>query len=126
MKHWLRLLACAAALFLVVASAQNATAQDAPTPLPTVSAPPAALTSAAPNPFSNRTRFSLTVPSTQDVTVDVFNLLGQRVQTLYAGVLRAGESRTFTFDAGSLPSGIYLYRAQGERFVATRRVLLVN
>lgn len=125
MKHWLLLLGLTAAL-AIAAPLQDAAAQDAPGPLPRVNTPPAALTSAAPNPFSDRTQFSLTVPSTQNVTIDVFNLLGQRVRTIYTGIVRAGEPRTFTFEAGSLPSGIYLYRAQGERFVATRRVLLVN
>ena len=79
----------------------------------------------SPNPFAVRTEFSLTVPKTQTVTVDVFNVLGQRVRTLYEGTLRADQTRTFVLRAGTLPNGLYLCRAQGEDFVITRRVMLV-
>jgi hypothetical protein len=84
------------------------------------------LSAAYPNPFNPQTSFSLTVRERQDVTVEVFNLLGLPVKRLFSGVLDAGESRTFLFDAGDLPSGIYLYRVTGERFTATRQVTLLK
>jgi hypothetical protein len=56
----------------------------------------------------------------------VYNLLGQRVRTLFEGRLRAGNERTFAFEAGSLPSGLYLCRVKGETFTAARRVTLVQ
>lgn len=84
------------------------------------------LSAAYPNPFNPRTTFSLTVEQEQEVTVEVFSLLGQRVRTLYDGIMEAGETRTFTFEAGNLPSGIYLYRVQGATFTATRQVTLLK
>lgn len=87
---------------------------------------PYALSAAYPNPFNPQTTFSLTVREQQDVTVQIFNLLGLPVKRLFSGMLEAGESRTFTFDAGDLPSGIYLYRVQGEKFTATRQVTLLK
>lgn len=84
------------------------------------------LSAAHPNPFNPRTSFSLVVNETQDVTVEVFNLLGVRVQHIYNGTMQAGESRSFTFDANDLPSGIYLYRVQGESFTATRQMTLLK
>ncbi len=84
------------------------------------------LSAAHPNPFNPRTSFSLTIHESQDVTVEVFNLLGARVRHLYEGTMEAGESRTFTFTADDLPSGIYLYRVQGESFTVTRQVTLLK
>ncbi len=84
------------------------------------------LSAAYPNPFNPRTTFSLTVRDRQAVTVEVFTLLGQRVRTLFSGVMDAGETRTFLFEAGDLPSGIYLYRVQGQTFTATRQVTLLK
>ncbi len=84
------------------------------------------LSAAYPNPFNPRTSFTLSVKETQNVRVEVFNLLGLPIRTLYNGTIEAGETRTFTFDAGDLPSGIYLYRVQGKNFTATRQMTLLK
>ena len=84
------------------------------------------LSAAHPNPFNPTTRFTLTVQASQDVRVEVFNLLGQRVRLLHDGPLEAGEARAFTFEAADLPSGLYLYRAQGETFAASGQVTLIK
>ena len=84
------------------------------------------LSSAYPNPFNPATCFSLTVKERQEVTVEVFNLLGNRVRRLFEGTMESGETRTFTFNADDLPSGIYLYRARGEKFTAARQMTLMK
>lgn len=84
------------------------------------------LSAAHPNPFNPRTSFSLTLRERQDVTVEVFNLLGTRVKHLFSGTMETGETRSFTFTADDLPSGIYLYRVQGESFTATRQMTLLK
>jgi hypothetical protein len=84
------------------------------------------LSPAYPNPFNPTTQFALTVAERQQVTVEVFNTLGQRVQLLFSGTMEGGESRTFVFDAGSLPSGIYLYRVTGRSFTETRNITLMK
>lgn len=84
------------------------------------------LSAAYPNPFNPRTSFNLTVQDRQEVRVEIYNLLGQPVKRLFQGVMEAGETRTFHFEAGELPSGIYLYRVQGQRFTATRQVTLLK
>jgi hypothetical protein len=84
------------------------------------------LSPAYPNPFNPATRFTLSVAERQSVVVEVFNTLGQRVQLLYSGTMDRGESRTFVFDASSLPSGIYLYRVTGRNFQETRNITLMK
>jgi hypothetical protein len=84
------------------------------------------LSSAYPNPFNPQTQLSLTVQKSQQVQVEVFNMLGQRVRSVFNGTMGANETRTFTFDAADLPTGIYLFRVRGETFSATRQVTLVK
>lgn len=84
------------------------------------------LSSAYPNPFNPQTSFSLEVDERQQVRVEVFNLLGRSVSVLFDGMMDADVTRSFTFDAGDLPSGIYLYRVRGENFTATRQMTLLK
>lgn len=84
------------------------------------------LSSAYPNPFNPTTTFSLTVNERQKVQVAIYNMLGQPVAALFEGTMDAGETRSFTFDAGDLPSGIYIYRVSGERFTAARQMTLIR
>lgn len=84
------------------------------------------LSAAYPNPFNPTTTFSLSVRERQQVRVWVHNMLGQPVAELYQGTMQAGETRTFTFNAESLPSGIYFYRVTGERFTSARQITLIK
>ena len=86
----------------------------------------ARLSAAYPNPFYPATCFTLTVARTQHVRVEVFDVRGRCVTTLYDGELTAGEPHPFTLRAEDLPSGLYLYRALGEHFARTRQVLLLK
>ncbi len=84
------------------------------------------LTAAYPNPFNPRTSFSLRTERRQEVSVEVFNVLGISVEVLFKGTMDANETRTFTFEADDLPSGIYLYRVRAETFTATRQMTLLK
>ena len=125
MKHGLRRLP-ALLLALTALAVQPARAQEATTASEPDETSSAILSPAYPNPFNPTTQFTLQVPRTQEVRVEVFNLLGQRVRLLHDGPLEAGEARAFTFEAADLPSGLYLYRAQGDDFVVTRQVTLLK
>jgi len=60
---------------------------------------------AGPNPFRGRTAFSLALPTSQKVSVEVFNIAGQRVQTLFNGQAGAGN---YTMPLSLAHTGIYL------------------
>jgi hypothetical protein len=79
-----------------------------------------------PNPFNPQAQFTLTVAQTQHVVISVFDVLGRQVDTLYEGILAPGTQHPFTFEATTLPSGLYLIRAQGETFVDTRPAMLAK
>ena len=84
------------------------------------------LTAAYPNPFNPQTSLELTVAQQQEVTVAAYDVLGRRVATLFAGTMAAGQSETLVFEAGALPSGLYVLQAEGETFTATQRVTLAK
>jgi hypothetical protein len=85
-----------------------------------------ALSAAYPNPFNPQTSFSLAVAQTQEVSVEVYNVLGRRVDVLHQGMMEAKQARSFVWEASSHPSGLYFIRVVGEQFVETRRVTLIK
>ncbi|NNF58980.1 MAG: T9SS type A sorting domain-containing protein, partial [Rhodothermaceae bacterium] len=84
------------------------------------------LSAAFPNPFNAGARFTLEVAEQQDVRVEVFNALGQRVATLHDGALTAGTIHEFDIDGSDLASGVYLIRTAGERFSDMQQVTLTR
>ena len=79
-----------------------------------------------PDPFNPQTQFTLTIARQQDVTIQVYDMLGRQVQTLYQGTLAPSEAHQFTFQASDLPSGRYFIRAAGEFFNSTQTVTLLK
>jgi hypothetical protein len=78
-----------------------------------------------PNPFNPATRIQFSLPSSQFVTLKVYNVLGQEVQTLVNDVQAAGEYSVW-FDASRLTSGVYFYRLQAGQFSQTKKMLLLK
>jgi hypothetical protein len=78
-----------------------------------------------PNPFNPSTTISYGLPQRSQVTLSVFNTLGQQVAQLVNGDMEAGYHEV-KFDGGKLASGVYLYRMQAGRYVETKMLLLVR
>ncbi len=62
-----------------------------------------------PNPFNPSTNILVDLPTAADVSVEVFNLLGQRVHVEEFYGISAGPSRSFMLEVPNLPSGVYVY-----------------
>ncbi|MBN4056357.1 hypothetical protein JYT20_01415 [Rhodothermus sp. AH-315-K08] len=84
------------------------------------------VSAAYPNPFSNRTSFSVTVASPQVVLVDMYDVLGRSVGRLYRGLMLPGTEYPMSFHADGHVAGLYTYRVTGEFFRATGHVTLVR
>jgi hypothetical protein len=78
-----------------------------------------------PNPFNPSTTIEFDLPKTSEVSLKVFNILGEEVTTLVSDMLSVG-SYSYEWDASSLASGVYLYRLEAEGFVETRKMILMK
>ncbi len=81
----------------------------------------------APNPIaSGRATFDLAVGAAETVSVDVFDALGRRVQTVFSGAMVPGTTETVELRTSDLPAGVYVVRVSGESFVSTRNMTVVR
>ncbi|MBU1936244.1 right-handed parallel beta-helix repeat-containing protein [bacterium] len=78
-----------------------------------------------PNPFNPTTTIRYDLKQTADVSVKVFNLLGQEIATLVQGRIPAG-THDVVWDATDLPSGIYFFQMAAGDFVQTRKMVLLK
>ncbi|MCH7977073.1 MAG: T9SS type A sorting domain-containing protein, partial [Bacteroidetes bacterium] len=84
------------------------------------------LSNAYPNPFNPQSQFNLAVARDQRVTAELYNVLGQRVATLFNGTIEANSTQIVRIDGGALASGAYIVRIAGETFTDALRVTLTK
>jgi subtilisin family serine protease len=78
-----------------------------------------------PNPFNPTTIISFDLPKSGAVSLNVYNALGELVQTLVGGQLSAGKHGV-SFDGSRLSSGVYFYRLQAGGSVFIKKMLLLK
>jgi hypothetical protein len=81
---------------------------------------------AYPNPISEQATIKFAVKESQDVTLELYNTLGQRVQVLHQGSVPSSQTRTVSLQASDLSSGLYIVRMRGESFSTTKSVTVVR
>ena len=84
------------------------------------------LSAPAPNPTRGSATLEFGVKEATEVTVSVYNVLGQRVETLYQGTPQAEQLRDVTLDASSLSSGVYFVRMKADGQTTTQRLTVVR
>ena len=78
-----------------------------------------------PNPFNPFTTIKFTVPLNGKVLLEVYNLMGEKIETLVDDERKAGNY-IVEFNAENLSSGTYFYRLNAIDFVQTRKFLLIK
>ena len=78
-----------------------------------------------PNPFNPVTIIKYGLPKTQNITLEIYNILGQKVLTLFDGLQNAGY-HSVTLDASQLPSGVYVYSIWSEEGVESKLLTLIK
>ncbi len=83
-----------------------------------------------PNPFNPETNIEFALPTAQNVTLQIYNLLGQTVKTLVSGQMDAGYHTARwngTNENGSqVPSGVYFFRLSTDNFTKTNKMILLR
>jgi hypothetical protein len=78
-----------------------------------------------PNPFNPSTLITYSIPTSSNVIINVYNILGELIKTLVNGYQEAGSYKV-NFDAGGLSNGIYFYKMQSGNFVQIKKMLLLK
>jgi hypothetical protein len=84
------------------------------------------LSAPAPNPTSGRATLSFAVREGTKAKVVLYDVLGQRVRTLYEGRPPGEEARRLTVETGTLSSGVYVVRLQAGGQTRTGRLTVVR
>ena len=84
-----------------------------------------ALSQNYPNPFNPSTVITFSLPKSDNVKLEVFNLLGEKIVTLVNKNLSAGYYN-FNFDASKLAAGTYIYSVKTSDFVESKKMILLK
>lgn len=79
-----------------------------------------------PNPFNPSTIISYELPNSERVTLQVYNVYGQLIQTLVSDQQMNAGAHQVQFDASNLASGIYIYRLTAGEFTQSARMTLIK
>jgi hypothetical protein len=79
-----------------------------------------------PNPFNPRTTISYSLPQESTITLRVYDLIGREVATLLHNDRESAGNHEVSFGATNLPSGVYFYRLQTDRFVDTKAMVFMK
>ena len=83
------------------------------------------LTGVHPNPFNPSTQISFALPEAAKVVLTVYDVSGRQVANLVNGWLSPG-SHEISWEASSMPSGVYFARLQAADYSETVKMLLVK
>lgn len=79
-----------------------------------------------PNPFNPSTKIKFGLPEDAQVTIEIFNVVGEKVATLVNGDYLKKGHHEITFDASGLQSGVYFYKISSAKFSAVKKMLLIK
>jgi hypothetical protein len=109
-----------------VQGAREQLAVDHATPAPSAQVQEYALDQNYPNPFNPSTRIAFDLIEAGNVTLKIYNPIGQEVATVVNRPMAEGRHEV-VFNATDLPTGIYIYRlVAGNNFVSQKKMILIK
>ncbi len=78
-----------------------------------------------PNPFNSETRFEFYLPRSQKIKLDIFDILGRRVKTVFEGKMESGRN-TINWNAKGLAGGVYFANLSGAGISHTTKVVYLK
>jgi len=83
-----------------------------------------------PNPFNSQTTIRFKLPASQDIRIDILNLKGEFVRTLYNGICEAGIHKVMwdgrDEHGNQVPSSLYLYSIATNELQMSRKMILLR
>ena len=81
---------------------------------------------AYPNPFNNRLNIEFTLLDDSKVTLEVFDVAGKRLATLFDGEVNADEVKKVEYYPVNVTDGMIIYRLQTEQGIWHNKAMLVK
>jgi len=78
-----------------------------------------------PNPFNPTTEIEYSISKSGNISLKVYNSLGQEIATIFSGNQNAGKY-VATFNGAGLASGVYFYRLQADGVSLTKKFVLMK
>lgn len=78
-----------------------------------------------PNPFNPVTIISYSIPQSSNVTLTIYNTLGQKIETLVNNLQEAGSYKV-QWDANKYSSGMYVYQLHSNNTLITKKMILIK
>jgi|WetSurMetagenome_2_1015567.scaffolds.fasta_scaffold03552_4 parallel beta-helix repeat protein len=78
-----------------------------------------------PNPFNPTTTIKYDLPYASDVSLIIYDILGRKVKELVSTKQSAGKYE-IQFDASNLASGIYIYQLIADKFISSKKMILLK
>jgi parallel beta-helix repeat protein len=78
-----------------------------------------------PNPFNASTTIKYQLPKSSRVTIEIYDILGRRIEVLHDGIQPAGYYRVI-WNAGSISSGLYFCKLQAGEHAETKKMVLIK
>ena len=78
-----------------------------------------------PNPFNPSTTIKFALPVKTNLSLNVYNTLGEKVAEIFKGEMEEGYHEMM-FNASGLSSGIYFYKIESENFNSTKKMILMK
>ncbi|MED5474514.1 MAG: T9SS type A sorting domain-containing protein [Candidatus Neomarinimicrobiota bacterium] len=78
-----------------------------------------------PNPFNPITNINYSLPIDTKVKLEVYNINGELINTLYNGIKTAGN-HSIEWNAEVYPSGVYFVKLNAEEFTQTQKLMLIK
>jgi len=78
-----------------------------------------------PNPFNPVTTFTFSLPRASNISLEIYNIIGQTIAVAASGNYPAGVHEV-NWEAVDLPSGVYFYRLLADDYKETRKMILLK
>ena len=82
---------------------------------------------AYPNPFTNATVIKFNLPDAENITLEVYNITGTKVASLYDNMVERNKEYTVEFNASKLPAALYICKlTTGTGDIYHKRLIFLN